>query len=111
MDNEYLIEILAELKKLNSNVKELLSIEDRPTTQQHVKPFNFKEASQYLGISDWKLRELKAQKKIKYLQPSGRGGKVLFTKEALDQYIQAEQSTSQTNASGSYNSNWMHRVK
>lgn len=53
-----------------------------------------KEASVYLGISYWLTTQLVKRKQI----PCSRvGGKVLFRKEALDNYLRQQEEASVTN--------------
>ena len=50
-----------------------------------------KETSEYLGVSYWLVRQLVKRKKI----PCSRvGGKVLFRKEARDNYLQKQEDAS-----------------
>ena len=50
-----------------------------------------KETAEYLGVSYWLVTQLVKRKKI----PCSRvGGKVLFRKEALDNYLQKQEDTS-----------------
>lgn len=52
-----------------------------------------KEASEYLGISYWLVTQLVKRKQI----PCSRvGGKVLFRKEALDNYLKNQEDASIT---------------
>lgn len=50
-----------------------------------------KETAEYLGVSYWLVTQLVKRKKI----PCSRvGGKVLFRKEALDNYLQKQEDAS-----------------
>ena len=50
-----------------------------------------KETAEYLGVSYWLVTQLVKRKKI----PCSRvGGKVLFRKEALDNYLQKQEEDS-----------------
>ena len=50
-----------------------------------------KETAEYLGVSYWLVTQLVKRKKI----PCSRvGGKVLFRKEALDNYLQKQEDDS-----------------
>ena len=50
-----------------------------------------KETAEYLGVSYWLVTQLVKRKKI----PCSRvGGKVLFRKEALDNYLQKQEEAS-----------------
>lgn len=50
-----------------------------------------KETAEYLGVSYWLVTQLVKRKQI----PCSRvGGKVLFRKEALDNYLQKQEDTS-----------------
>ena len=53
-----------------------------------------KETAEYLGVSYWLVTQLVKRKQI----PCSRvGGKVLFRKEALDNYLQEQEEASITN--------------
>ncbi len=53
-----------------------------------------KETAEYLGVSYWLVTQLVKRKQI----PCSRvGGKVLFRKEALDNYLQKQEDVSTTN--------------
>ena len=53
-----------------------------------------KETAEYLGVSYWLVTQLVKRKKI----PCSRvGGKVLFRKEALDNYLNEKEKASITN--------------
>lgn len=53
-----------------------------------------KETAEYLGVSYWLVTQLVKRKQI----PCSRvGGKVLFRKEALDNYLKQKEEASTTN--------------
>lgn len=53
-----------------------------------------KETAEYLGVSYWLITQLVKRKQI----PCSRvGGKVLFRKEALDNYLKQKEEASTTN--------------
>ena len=53
-----------------------------------------KETAEYLGVSYWLVTQLVKRKRI----PCSRvGGKVLFRKEALDNYLKQKEEASTTN--------------
>ena len=53
-----------------------------------------KETAEYLGVSYWLVTQLVKRKQI----PCSRvGGKVLFRKEALDDYLKQKEEASTTN--------------
>ena len=53
-----------------------------------------RETAEYLGVSYWLVTQLVKRKQI----PCSRvGGKVLFRKEALDNYLQEQEEASITN--------------
>ena len=57
------------------------------------RTLTMKEAAEYLGISYWLVTQLVKRKQI----PCSRvGGKVLFRKEALDNYLKNQEDASIT---------------
>lgn len=66
-----------ELEKLNSNIEQLLSKEEKPLTLQ--------EAAEYLGVSKSYLYQLTHKNAITFFKPAGK--MLYFTKADLNKYL------------------------
>lgn len=65
------------LEKLNSNIEQLLTKEEKPLTLQ--------EASEYLGVSKSYLYQLTHKNLIPFFKPNGK--MCYFTKTDLNKYL------------------------
>lgn len=86
MYNNIILAITLNVNTITRKVGEYMELEKVTRTT-----LTMKETAEYLGVSYWLVTQLVKRKQI----PCSRvGGKVLFRKEALDNYLQKQEDTS-----------------
>lgn len=68
-------------------LQDILVQASHAVTEMDLELIPIKTASELTGYSESYLRNLCRRRKIDFLQPSGPGGKIFFTKEALKNFI------------------------
>lgn len=86
MYNNIILAITLNVNTITRKVGEYMELEKVTRTT-----LTMKETAEYLGVSYWLVTQLVKRKQI----PCSRvGGKVLFRKEALDNYLQKQKDAS-----------------
>lgn len=86
MYNNIILAITLNVNTITRKVGEYMELEKLTRTT-----LTMKETAEYLGVSYWLVTQLVKRKQI----PCSRvGGKVLFRKEALDNYLQKQEDDS-----------------